>query len=242
VKLAAVQVAPILGGVVANVDRHVLLVAEAASVGADLVLFPELSLTGYEPRIAAGLATTQDDVRLDPLQAASDRLGVVVAVGVPLAAAERPHIGMLVFRPRERVLAYAKRLLHPDELAWFAPGGEPLVLDVGGHRLGFAICFEALQDEHVQTVVRLGADGYLASVAKHARGVREAHERLATVAREHAMTVVMANAVGPFADGVAAGRSAAWHADGTLAASLDGSSRGIVLLDAVSGEAHALLR
>ena len=227
-KLAAAQVASSPGDIAHNVRRHVAIVEEAASLGAEVVVFPELSLIGYEPRLAAATATAPDDPRLHPLQAVSDRLGIVVAVGVPLATNGLPRIAMLLFRPHDSVVVHAKRLLHEDEVPYFAPGDEPHVLQVGDQRLAPAICFEALQREHVDAVVALGATTYLVSIAKHARGVSEAHERLAAVAREHGLSVVMANAVGPFADGVAGGRSAAWRADGTLAASLDGVSEGLV--------------
>jgi predicted amidohydrolase len=229
-RLAAAQVASSPGDIAHNVRRHVAIVEEAASLAAEVVVFPELSLIGYEPRLATATATSPADPRLHPLQAVSDRLGIVVAVGLPLATNGLPRIAMLLFRPREPVVVHAKRLLHEDEVPYFEPGDEPLVLQVGGQRLAPAICFEALQREHVDAVVALGATTYLVSIAKHARGVNGAHERLAAVAREHGLSVVMANAVGPFADGVAGGRSAAWYADGTLAASLDDGSEGLVCI------------
>ena len=239
-KLAAAQVASSPGDIARNVSRHVAIVEEAASLAAEMVVFPELSLIGYWPRLAATAATSPDDPRLHPLQAASDRLGIVVAVGLPLATIGLPRIAMLLFRPHETVVVHAKRLLHEDEVPYFAPGDEPHVVHVGDQRLAPGICFEALQREHVDAVDALGATAYLVSVAKHARGVSEAHERLAAVAREYGLSVVMANAVGAFADGVAGGRSAAWHAGGMLAASLDGVSEGLVCIGI--GEAGQLGR
>lgn len=230
-RLAAAQYASTPGDIGANVRRHVATVERAADDGVDVVVFPELSLIGYEPRLAAATATTPDDPRLAPLQAASDRSGVHVALGVPLTAPGLPRIAMLVYRPSEPVVVHAKRWLHEDEAPWFAAGDAVTVLDVGGQRLAPAICYEALQDEHVDAVAALGATVYLASVAKHARGVEEAHAALAAVARAQRMTVVLANAVGPFADGVAGGRSAAWRADGTLAGSLDAMGEGLVCID-----------
>ena len=230
-KVAAAQCASIPGDIVANVRRHVTVAEGAASLGADVVLFPELSLVGYEPELAAAAATVPDDARLAPLQEASDRTGLHVAVGVPLATPGLPRIAMLIFRPFAPVVTHAKRWLHGDEVPWFSAGDVPTVLDVDGERLAPAICFEALQREHVGAVVALGATVYVASVAKHARGVAEAHDFLPAVARERRLTVVLANAVGPFADGVAGGRSAAWRPDGTLVGSLEATGDGLLCVD-----------
>lgn len=230
-RLAAAQYASVPGDLGANVRRHVAFVERAAAQAADVVVFPELSLISYEPRFAAVTATAPEDPLLAPLQAASERFGMLVAVGLPLATADLPRIAMVVYRPFAPTVVHTKRRLHADEVPWFSPGDEPTVLTLGGRQLAPAICFEALQREHVDAVAALGATVYLASIAKHALGVDAAHETLAAVAREHRMTVVLANAVGYFADGEAGGRSAAWRPDGTLVASLEETGEGLVYVD-----------
>lgn len=51
-KLCAVQLASLKGEVSANLQRHLACIEQAAALGAELVVFPELSLTGYEPTVA----------------------------------------------------------------------------------------------------------------------------------------------------------------------------------------------
>lgn len=68
--LAAAQTAPIRGDVEANLRQHAHLVRAAAEQGAEILVFPELSLTGYELNLAAELAFAEDDARLAPLAAA----------------------------------------------------------------------------------------------------------------------------------------------------------------------------
>ena len=65
-----------------------------------------------------------------------------------------------------------------------------------------------------------GAEIYLASVAKSASGVVNAHQRLATIARENQIPVMMVNNVGPADDFVGAGQSASWNEKGELVAQL----------------------
>lgn len=239
-RLAAAQLETIAGDLAANLARHLSLVDLAASRGAELVVFPELSLTGYEPRLAAGLATTPDDPRLDMLQAAANEQSITIGAGLPTRSAAGIRITMLVFRPHEPRVAYSKQQLHADELPWFAPGTGQVILPADGHRLAPAICYESLQPDHAEQAAAAGADIYLASVAKSERNLASARLHYPAVARRHGMTVLMANSVGPCDDFVAAGQSAAWNREGELMASLGATGEGIVLFDTVTGEAQAV--
>jgi len=239
-RICAAQLEAVRGDIAANVGRHLAFIELAASRGADLVLFPELSLTGYEPTLARDLATDADDPRLDVLQSLANARRILVGVGLPTRSKSGPQISLIVLRPLEGRLKYSKQRLHADELSWFSSGDEQLVIDAGGHRLAPAICFESLQPEHAAAVADLGADTYLASVAKPHRSVAVAHQHYPAIARHHSMIVLMANSVGPCDDFVAAGRSAAWTERGKLAAELSEHDEGIVLIDTTSGEALAI--
>lgn len=239
-RLCAVQCRPVPGDLDANLQRHLALAGAAAARRADLVLFPELSLTGYEPRLAADLAGDGGDPRFAPLQVLADKTGMLIAAGLPLQAPSGIRIGMLLWQPGGPLLRYAKQRLHADELPFFVPGDGQLILRAGGHAIAPAICYESLQAEHAGAAAALGADLYLASVAKPARNVVQAHAHYPQIARRHAMAVLMANSVGPCDDFIAAGGSAAWNAAGERLAQLDEHSEGLVLLDTGTGVAVAL--
>lgn len=66
--LAAAQFRSKAGDVASNIDRHLQFADEANRHGADIIVFPELSLSGYEPTLAEGLETTADDTRFEPLK------------------------------------------------------------------------------------------------------------------------------------------------------------------------------
>ena len=68
-KLIAAQISATPGDVEKNLAQHIDAIHAAASQGADAVVFPELSLTGYEPELAGGLAMAPTDSRLDAFQA-----------------------------------------------------------------------------------------------------------------------------------------------------------------------------
>ena len=56
-KIAVAQTKPVTGDIDSNIKNHITLATVAADNGADIIIFPELSLTGYEPSLAKQLAT-----------------------------------------------------------------------------------------------------------------------------------------------------------------------------------------
>lgn len=240
-RIGAAQLRPVAGDIAANIARHLALIELAVDLGAELVYFPELSLTGYEPRLARALATDTVDPRLDALQQHSDAHTIIVGVGLPLATGSQPRIGMLWLAPHGPRRGYAKQHLHSDELPFFIPGEGQLVLAVAGHTLVPAICYESLNPRHAAAAAQLGADVYLASVAKPPGPFARAMEHYPGLARTHGMYVTMANAVGPCDDFVSVGQSAAWGRSGELLAQMDRESDGLVLLDTARGTARIQL-
>lgn len=236
-KIAAVQLKPRAGEVAANTERHLMFIELAASQGAQLILFPELSLTGYEPKLAAALAMTPDAPSLDPLQACCDRLDVLIGVGAPLRVGAQVRIGMVWIRPKRSRLSYTKQLLHADELPYFSGGDDQLVLELGGRKLAPAICYESLQPGHAAWAAKLGAGVYLASVAKPAHAMVKAMRHYPVVASQHQMFVIMSNCVGPCDDFISVGGAAAWGPSGQALGQLDGESEGVLVVDLERGEA-----
>lgn len=239
-KLCAVQLASLKGDLPGNLQRHLVCIEQAAALGAELVVFPELSLTGYEPSVARQAALPVTSARLDPLQAACDRLGITVAVGLPLPTPDGIRIGMPIFCPEAPRQAYAKQRLHDDELPYFTPGDQALLLEVGEHRVAPAICYESMFLAHAAVARERGADLYLVSVAKTAKGIREGYAHYPEVARELGIPVLMANCVGPADTFIGAGGSAAWDSQGHLLASLEDHSEGLIVLDTRSASAITL--
>lgn len=232
--LAAVQFRSIAGDIEHNAQRHQSFIEQAAGLGVDLILFPELSLTGYEPTLAAELATNQEDPRLDRFQQLSDAHAIVIGLGIPQQASAGVRISLVLFQAGRPRTTYAKRLLHADEFPYFVPGEQPLVFNARGHRLAPAICYESLQPSHSQEAAELGADVYLASVAKPPRGVAKAYEHYPKIARRHEMVVLMANNIGPSDNFIGAGASAIWDKNGERLGQLDASREGILVFDTVT--------
>jgi len=230
-KIGAAQIQPVKGDIEQNILQHKKWIELAASLEVDLIIFPELSLTGYEPSLASKLAIESTDNRLDELQNLSDQHQMVIGVGAPTKTKFAPRISMLVFQPQQAQQTYSKQYLHADERAFFSEGGQQLILNIDGLKLAPAICYEALMEEHAENAVIFGARLYLTSAAKSANGVARAQEHFPAIAGQYLMPVIMANSVGPSDNFISAGTSAVWNLDGELLAQLNDTEESLLIVD-----------
>lgn len=193
----------------------------AEAVDADLLLFPELSFCGYNPRYASAHPMPLEHRGLGVLQLAADGADMHLSVGVPLQAPAGVEIAQVLLSPNTPPRSYAKQRLHSDESRHFVPGDRSLDLLLGGHHLAPAICFESMQPAHNQAALDRGASVLLVSLAKDRAGMERAWAHYAELAQRGGIFVLAVNAVGPTEDFVCAGRSAAWGPNGSLLASLE---------------------
>jgi len=144
-RIALAQIAPRLGLLEENLARHRELLAEARDAGADLVVFPELGLTGYLLQdLAAEVAMRLDDPRLAALAAETTGLSAVVSF-VEESADHRLFISAALIEDGAIRHVHRKVYLPTyglfDERRFFAPGdvirAAPSRLGVG---LGLAVC------------------------------------------------------------------------------------------------------
>ena len=239
-KIAAVQFKSVAGDVPANIRRHLETIELAVKQGADLIYFPELSISGYEPKLAKALAVLPSDDIFEGFQVLSDRHSVSIGIGVPLASAGQVQIGMIWFEPHKPRASYAKQLLHADETPFFVSGDTPLILQKEGYQLAPAICYESLQPGHSECAAAAGADVYLASVAKSTSGVTKAMQHYPETARKHNMCVVLANCIGLCDDFIGAGGSAAWNSNGQLLGQMGDDVEGILIVDFLADDAFII--
>jgi predicted amidohydrolase len=97
------------GDVAANLDQHVRLARLAIAGGAEVVVFPELSLTGYELEQADALAFQRIDARLEPLLSLARRAGALIIAGAPVRLGGALHIGAAVIDADGGLEWYTKR-------------------------------------------------------------------------------------------------------------------------------------
>lgn len=237
-KICAAQARPFKGDIAKNIEQHIKFIAIAAKKAADLIIFPELSITGYEPELANRLATTIDDSRFDVLQQLSNSHQIVIAAGMPVKAINGIMIGMIIFQPQQQRLLYGKQYLHEDEYPFFVPGKEQVFLQTHELKIALSVCYELSVPEHAANASKLSAAIYLSSVAKTKDGVDKAAQRLSQIALDYSMQVVMVNSVGPSDNFLGDGRSAAWNNKGQLIAQLGNENESLLIFDTKTREIY----
>jgi predicted amidohydrolase len=144
-RIALAQLAPRLGLLDENLARHRELLGNARSGGADLVVFPELGLTGYQLQdLAAEVAMRADDPRLLALAAETAGMSAVVSF-VEESSDHRLFISAALMEDGEVQFVHRKLFLPTyglfDERRFFAAGDRLRAVDSRlGIRLGLAVC------------------------------------------------------------------------------------------------------
>lgn len=228
---AAAQSLSVAGDIAANVQRHLRLMEAAAEQGVGFLLFPELSLTGYEPEMARDLAFTELDPRLQPLKDLAQTLNMVTVVGAPLLSETQDDvlIAALTFGLDGEVSVYTKQHLHSGEEPVFkvGVGGAPFFL--GEERVHLAVCADFSHATHAQKAATAGATMYAASVLISGLGYANDSGLLQGYARIHSMPVLMANHAGVTGGWQSAGRSALWAETGERVAEIAGAGEGLLV-------------
>jgi predicted amidohydrolase len=181
--LALVQLATRLGQVEANLERHLSFIKQAKAGKADLVVFPELSLTGYVlqdlvPSVAH--RPVEDDPIFKPLLRASRDLDVMVGF-VDEDARHRFYIAA-AYLSGGRVIQVHRKLYLPtyalfDEGRFFTRGDSVRAFDTRFGRVGMLICEDFWHASPPYLLWLDGADILLLASASPGRGLND-HDRL----------------------------------------------------------------
>ncbi len=158
--IALAQIATCPGQLQHNLERHLEMVARARQSGAHLVVFPELSLSGY--LLAHGVlehALSLDDPRLESLRRASRDIALLV--GLPLRESQGGIANAAVLLEGGEVRGVHRKLYLPtygmfDEGRYFVPGSRLQPLECSLGRFGVLICEDAW---HLSSAVILAQEG-----------------------------------------------------------------------------------
>ncbi len=223
-RLALAQFDFPVGAVAANADRVRALLRDAQVGGADLLVCPELALSGYPPEdlLLRPSFLRACQTALDELAAETNDIGVLVGLpfseGVVFNAAALLRAGRVVEISHKCVLPNYGVF---DDKRWFEPGHAVAVTTQKGVRIGIVICEDAWQAEPMAAAARAGAELIIVINASPFESGKQARREamMAQRARETGCAIAYLNMVGGQDDVVYDGGSLLVNGDGTLVAS-----------------------
>lgn len=218
------------GAVAENLAIHLTYIQHAARLGADVVVFPELSLTGYELELLGQLAMSKSAETFNTLSAAAVAHNIVVIAGCPLVnESSKPHIGAVICFPNSKREFYAKQHLHEGEGVYCSAGHESYQFTVNDTRIALAICADFTNSAHAEAAAAQQADVYIASALISEAGYTPDAQLLAAMAKRHQFPVLLANHISNTGGWQTCGKSGGWNTAGEVAVAANGTEPSLVL-------------
>jgi predicted amidohydrolase len=170
-----IQCDAVLGDIGRNLEAHLDRIAAAREQGADLVIFPELSLTGYTLRdLTSEIAMPVDDPRLAPLYDASRGIDIVVGW---IERSDDNRLFNAAGYLSEGRLVHLHRKVYPvnygrfEERRYWAPGDRVAAFDTRHGRIGLLVCEDLWHPSTSYLLFADRADIVITLSASPARGV-----------------------------------------------------------------------
>jgi NAD+ synthetase len=255
-RIALAQINPTVGDLAGNLARHLEFIGRARDAGAQVVLFPELSILGYPPK---DLLLKPAVIRLagEAVQRVAEASqGITTVAGYPernLASAGRAlHNAVAVVRDGRIVSKRFKSLLPTydvfDELRYFEPGPSTELTFIESQPLGISICEDLWNDEkfvarplyHFNPIGALAEAGARMllniSASPFVVGKNQyRHELISFQARRWGIPIIQVNQVGGNDDLVFDGNSVVFGADGALLAQGKDFEEDLLVVDIGAG-------
>ncbi len=224
-RVALAQLNATVGDIEGNTEKIVEYIGKAREGGADLVIFPELAITGYPP----------EDLLLKPsfIRANREALARIIVETGDIAAIVGfvDEIGKNIYNAAAFIqngkLSGVQHKTHLpnydvfDEKRYFKPAAESYIFDLNGLKLGISICEYIWVDNGPAAVhAEPGAD-FIVNISAspfHAGKSRERRELIARRAKENKIPIVYVNLVGGQDELVFDGRSYVFNKEGALIA------------------------
>jgi len=198
-KVALAQQEFVVGDIPGNTDKIISTARQALADDASLVIFPELTLTGYPPEdlLLRDSLETRIQIALDHI--CDQQLPLYLVVGYPsLDSGLLTNCAAVIYRG-DIICEYNKQHLPNyqvfDEKRYFTPGEETVVVDIEGFKCALSICEDIWFDEPVAMAKQLGAEVILNINGSpfHINRDAERRARVTEVAETHELAICYVN-------------------------------------------------
>ena len=236
-RLALAQINTVVGDLDGNRSRILAGLDEARSAGADLVLFPELAVTGYPPEDLLLRPGFVRAARASLEQIARACTGITALVGAPWFDRDLFNACAVCAGGEVRAV-YRKRFLPNygvfDEHRYFATGRDLLLLRIGETLVGPTVCEDVWQPGPPATDLALAGAELLVNISAspfHVGKAEEREEMLVTRARDNSCFLAFCNLVGGQDELVFDGHSVVLDDEGEVLARAPGFEEALLVVD-----------
>ena len=236
-RLALAQLNSVVGDLDGNRERIAAAIGDARAAGADLVLLPELVVTGYPPEDLLLRPGFIRAARRSVEELARSTRGIVALVGAPYLDSDL-YNACWVLADGQLSAVYRKRFLPNygvfDEDRYFAPGNDLLLLRFGDVLVGPTVCEDIWQPGPPATELALAGAQLVANISAspfHVGKDREREEMLRVRARDNSCFIAFCNAVGAQDELVFDGHSVVFDDEGELLGRAPGFEEALLVVD-----------
>lgn len=258
-KLALGQINPTVGDLAGNTARMIEAAKQAASGGADLVIFPELAVSGYPPRDLVEIRRylERNESELQRLARETSHLGIAVIAGYAGPSDQAEHqaaTNCAAYLRGGQVVGRQRKMLLPtydvfDEWRYFAPAESQQAWEHNGCRIAVTICEDVWNDKQfwdrrryerdpIEELAQQGIDLIINIAASpyhmHKRKLRL--DMIANTARRWAVPIAMVNQVGGNDQLIFDGSSVVVGPDGAVRAQARSFEEDLVFYDTATNE------
>ncbi len=265
-KIALGQINPTVGDVPGNIALLTRFATDAAARGADLIVFPELSLIGYPPLdlIEKPSFLSRSEAAVEDLARATAHLPLAIIAGYAGKSHEtlgKRAVNSAAIIRNGKVLLRQNKVLLPtydvfDEARYFVPAQKQELWHDGPNHIALAICEDAWNDktfwsrrlyprDPVEELVAMGGNILISTNASpYSQGKRQIREDMfRAMVQRHRMPAIVVNQIGGNDQILFDGSSFAMDAAGNIIASAKSFSEDLIIVDleAKTGDRHANL-
>lgn len=233
--LASAQIKGIVGDLKGNLNNHLKMIRLASKNKASLIVFPEMSLTGYCREEALEFAFTKNDSRLTILKEEATKNKMIIVVGAPIIIQNNMYIGSFIIKPNANIEIYTKQFLHDGEALFFKSSfNYNPIIKIENEIIQFAICADIDTEKHAVNASKNNCSMYISSIFFSKKGIEKGHKILANYAKKYKFSILMSNYNGKHWSTLAGGKSAFWNNKGKKINELSISKEGLLIAEKVT--------
>lgn len=222
IKIALAQFDNITKNIDQTISKIEKIIKEASKRNIDIVVFPELFLTGYDlPWIMQKknnciFEVDNDYVRL--LCKFAKKYIISYIIGLPIRINDEKYISALHINSMGEIeTIISKNYLYGEEKDFFTPSNEPKIIDIKGFRIGIGICFDSAHMQHILSLKNKGMDMFIgSSLYGKGEGEREMIRNYSEISSNYNILSAVVNYANKTGEWLSCGNSSFYDCNGMI--------------------------